>query len=270
MSQSADSVRIVTVSASSQVNESCRGQVVVSGSYGGEYNAFHGGKWRLRGLVLNDAGIGRDRAGVRGIFYLEQIGLAAAVADGNTCHIADGEHMLEHGNISFVNRFAAELGCFPGERVRECCERMRLAPVADGTLSPISGGKRYTISEIAGKPRIICLDAAPMLAPEDEGAIAITGSHAALFRGKPDNIISVNLRGVFFSDGGIGMDEAGVSRLRDLDGREIPAGAASANSARIGDSRSIYEDGVLSRVNATAGRAGIAVGMPVRDAVGLL
>ena len=262
-----DTGEIFTVPASSQVNASHHGQVIVSGSYGGEYNAFHAGKWGLRGVVLNDAGVGKDNAGVRGIFYLEQIGLAAATADVNTCHIADGEHMLAHGIVSHVNRFAAALGCVAGDTVRATAERMRHARIATGELSPISGGKRYTVSETPGKPRVICLDAAPMLTPQDKGAIAVTGSHAALFRGKPDNIISVRLRAVFFSDGGVGMDAAGVSRLPDLDAKHIPAGAAAAMSASIGDSRSIYNEGILSHVNEAARREGVVVGMPVKAAV---
>jgi uncharacterized protein YunC (DUF1805 family) len=256
---------IFTVPASSYVNASHHGQVIVSGSYGGDYNAFHAGKWGLRGVILNDAGIGKDNAGIHGIEYLEQIGLAAATADVNTCHIADGEHMLEHGRLSFVNRFAAALGIKPGDTVRSAAERMRTAPIAEGKLSEIAGGKRYTIRET--EPQIICLDAAPMLQPGDEGAIAVTGSHAALFRGKPDKVISVNLRGVFFSDGGVGMDAAGVSRLPDLDRMGIPAGAAAAMSASIGNSRSVYSDGILSHVNKLAAGKGIAVGMPVREAV---
>jgi hypothetical protein len=262
--------QIFTVSASSQVNADHRGQVIVSGSYGGEYNAFHAGKWGLRGVVLNDAGVGKDNAGIRGLAYLEQIGLAAATADANTCHIADGEHMLAHGRISFVNRFAAGLGCAPGDSVRACAERMLAAPVADGTLSPISGGKRYVLEEIPGRPKVIGLDAAPMLQPGDAGAIAVTGSHAAMFRGKPDNVISVKLRAVFFSDGGVGLDAAGVSRLPNLDTMGIPAGAAAAMSARIGDSRSIYGDGVLSHVNRHARDEGAIPGMKVKAFVALL
>ena len=115
-------VRIVTVSASSQVKAEDRGQVIVSGSYGGEYNAWHAGKWGIRGVILNDAGIGRNDAGIRGLPYLDQIGLAAATADANTCHIADGEHMLAHGIISHVNRAAAALGCKAGDTVRACAE----------------------------------------------------------------------------------------------------------------------------------------------------
>jgi uncharacterized protein YunC (DUF1805 family) len=261
---------IFTVSASSQVTAAHYGQVIVSGSYGGYYNAFHAGKWGLRGVILNDAGVGKDEAGVRGIVYLEEIGLAAATADVNTCHIADGEHMLAHGILSRVNRFAAALGCAAGDTVRAAAERMRHAEIATGQLSPISGGKRYTISDRVGQPRVICLDAAPMLTPEDEGAIAVTGSHAALFRGRPDNVISVHLRGVFFSDGGVGLDAAGISRLPDLDGRGIPAGAAAAMSAPIGDSRAIYRDGILSHVNTLAREEGIVPGMSVRAAVELL
>src|SRR5437016_5845103 len=133
----ADEVRIVTVSASSQVKAEDRGQVVASGSYGGEYTAWHAGKWGIRGVILCDAGVGKDDAGIRGLPYLDQIGLAAATADVNTCHIADGEHMLAHGVISHVNRVAAALGCRVGDTVRACADRMRLAPVANGTLPAI-------------------------------------------------------------------------------------------------------------------------------------
>jgi hypothetical protein len=261
---------IFTVSASSQVKAEHRGHVIVSGSYGGEYNAYHAGKWGLRGVVLNDAGIGRDNAGIKGLPYLDAIGLPAATADCRTCHIADGDHMLAHGVISHVNQAAARLGCQPGETVRAVAERMRSAPVAEGELAPIAGGKRYTIRDVAGEPRLICLDAAPLLTPDDAGAIAVTGSHAALFRGQPDGVISVELTGVFFSDGGIGMDNAGITRLADLDKRRMPAGAAAAASAAIGNSRQILAEGILSSVNETARGRGIVPGTSVREAVEFL
>ena len=63
------------------------------------------------------------------------------------------------------------------------------------------------------------------------------------------------------------MDVAGVSRLPDLDRVGIPAGAAAAMSASIGNSRSVYTDGILSHVNKLAAGKGIAVGMRVREAV---
>jgi hypothetical protein len=57
--------------------------------------------------------------------YLDQIDLAAASADAQTCHIGDGDHMLDHGIISHVNRAAAALGCGPGQSVRDCAELKR-------------------------------------------------------------------------------------------------------------------------------------------------
>ncbi|WP_291295387.1 hypothetical protein [Elioraea sp.] len=258
-----DDIRIVTVSASSQVSEADRGQVIVSGSYGGEYNAFHAAKWGIRGVVLCDAGIGKDDAGIRGLSYLDGVGVPAACADVWTCHIADGEHMLAHGVISFVNKAARALGCAKGMTVRACAEAMKAGPPQAVELPPIAGGKRYTIRDVPGEPKVICLDAAPMLTLEDAGAIAVTGSHAALFHGRPDGLIAPAVAAVFFSDGGVGLDAAGIRRLRLLDERNIPAGTAAAASAPIGDSRRIYQEGVLSYVNRSAEELGAATGIPV-------
>ena len=90
------------------------------------------------------------------------------------------------------------------------------------------------------------LDAAPLLESGDAGAIAVTGSHAALFRGRPDNVINVDLFAAFFNDAGGGLDKAGIRRLADLEGRGIIAATVSAESAEIGSARSSYDDGVIS------------------------
>jgi hypothetical protein len=263
-------VRILTASSSATASPDCAGQVLISGSYGGEYNAFHAAKWGLRGVVLCDAGVGKDKAGIKGLPYLDRIGLAAATADAMTCHIADADHILEHGTISYVNEAAAALGCKPGQSVRAAAEMMKSAGIVSEKPPEISGGKRYVIRENPGEPKIICLDAAPMLEPADAGQIVVTGSHAALFRGLPDDVIKPDVTAIFFSDGGIGLDAAGVARLADLDKRSIPAGTASAESARIGDSRSIYQDGILSCVNASALAAGLTPGMTVSQAILIL
>ena len=257
-------VKILTFSSSASAGEECRGQVLISGSYGGEYNAWHAAKWGIRGVVLNDAGVGKDGAGINGLPYLDGIGLPAATADAQTCHIADAEHMLAHGIISHVNETAAALGCAVGQSVRECAERMLPAPVVTTEPPAISGGKRYIISKNPGEPKVICLDAAPMLEDADAGAIAITGSHAAMFRGRPDGLIAPALRAVFFSDAGVGLDGAGIRRLAHLDERNLIAGTASAASAPIGNARAIYADGVLSHINRAAEAAGAEVGMTLR------
>jgi hypothetical protein len=265
-----EGVSIRTAPSSATATDECRGQVLVSGSYGGEYNAYHAGKWGIRGVILNDAGVGKDGAGIRGLSYLDRVGLAAAAADARTCHIGDGDHMLAQGVISYVNRAAASQGCVPGETVRQCAERLRAAPVIDGPMPPIQGGKRYVIRRRSGEPPVICLDAAPMLEPGDAGSIVITGSHAALFRGLPDDVIRPEVRAIFFSDAGVGLNGAGIARLPTLDERGIAAGTASAASAAIGDARSIYESGVLSHMNQMAAALGASTGMSIRAFVAAL
>jgi len=262
--------RIVTVSASSQVKAEDAGCVVVSGSYGGQYNAWHAGKWGLRGVVLNDAGVGRNDAGIDGLPYLDTIGLPAATADVMSCHIADGDHMLAHGVVSHVNAAAAALGCTVGDSVRACVDRMLAAPPVSGELPPIAGGRRYTLDDGNGRRKLVALDAAPLLQPDDAGAIAVTGSHAALFRGKPDGVVSADVYAIFFNDAGVGLDGAGIARLPTLDERGIIAGAVDCNSAPIGNARAIYADGVLSHVNETAARHGAKPGMALKAFIDML
>jgi hypothetical protein len=83
-------------------------------------------------------------------------------------------------------------------------------------------------------------------------------------------VIGPDVYAVFFSDGGLGKDAAGISRLPTLDERGIIAATASASSAPIGDSRAIYGDGVISYTNATAAAAGARPGMRLRDFVEML
>jgi hypothetical protein len=270
MSDSNHDVKIMTVASCSFVRDEHRSHVVVSGSYGGKYNAFNAAKWGVRGVIMNDAGVGKDDAGIVGLAYLDQIALAAATADARTCHIGDGDHMLAHGTISHVNRTAAALGCASGQSVRTCAEHMRLAVVPNTMPPAITEGARFIVRDAPGEPRVICADSVGMLEPGDAGQIVITASHGALSGGRPDNVVPLDIYAVFFSDAGGGMDGAGIARLDDLDRKGIVAGTTSADSAPIGDSRALYRDGVLSHVNGPARHLGGREGMALREFVDIL
>lgn len=258
-------IAILTVPSCSNLRDEHRGTVVVSGSYGGNYNAYNAARGGVRAVVMSDANVGKDRAGIRGLDYLERVGIAAATAVADTCHIGDGDDILAHGAVSYVNSIAASLGCTPGQSVRDCAVLMKAAVPSHALLPPIAEGGRFVIAAAGGQPRIICVDTAGMIEPGDVGEIVVTGSHAALPGGKPDRVVCADLLAVFFSDGGIGKDEAGVARLADLDRRGMIAAAVSVATAPIGHSREIYRDGVLSRVNAAASRAGGRAGIRLRD-----
>ena len=211
-----------------------------------------------------------SRRAASGQTTLDQINLAAATADAQTCHIGDGDHMLEHSIISRVNRAAAGLGCMPGQSVRHCAELMRAAVVPSAVPPSIADGARFVMRDVPGEPRLICADSVGMLQPDDAGQIAVTASHGALSGGRPDNAIPKGIYAVLFSDAGGGMDGAGIARLADLDRKGVVAGTTSADSAPIGDSRALYRDGILSHVNGAATRLGGRVGMPLKEFVDLL
>ena len=178
--------------------------------------------------------------------------------------------MLAHGIISHVNRNAAAIGCTPGQSVRDCARRMRAAPVPTVAPPPITEGARFVMRDVPGEPALICADSIGMLQPDDAGRIVVTASHGALSGGRPDNVVPLDIYAVFFSDAGGGMDGAGIARLDDLDRKGIVAGATSAASAPIGDSRALYHDGILSHVNGPASRHGGRVGMKLKDFIDVL
>ncbi len=267
MSETNEVARILTVPSCSNVGAEHRSHVVVSGSYGGRYNAFNAARWRVRAVIMDDAGVGKNNAGTVGLNFLDQIGLAAATADAWTCHIGDDDHTLAHGIISQVNRAAAALGCAPGQSVRDCAEGMCMAIGPTVAPPPITEGARFVMRDAPGEPMLVCADSIGMVRPDDAGRIVVTASHGALSGGRPDNTVPLDIHAVFFSDAGGGMDGAGIARLDDLDRKGIVAAATSADSAPIGDSRALYHDGILSHVNGPASLRGGRVGMKLKDFV---
>ena len=110
------------------------------------------------------------------------------------------------------------------------------------------------------------LDSISLVLPSDRRAVVLSGTHGALLGGKPDDgLLKVDVFAAFFNDAGGGKDGAGYARLPVLEPRGIAAATLSANTARIGDGRSAYETGVISRVNTIGERLGLHVGMSARD-----
>lgn len=261
---------IVSAPSSATAPPETAGAVLISGSYGGTYNAWHALRKGAKAVILCDAGVGLNGAGISGLPWLDELGIPGATADCMTCHIGDGEHILQSGRISFVNRVAAALGCAVGETVLAAASKMERAALKTVTVPAIEGGKRHDLLVREGRPKVIGLDAAPLLVADDAGSIAITGSHAALFRGRPDNVIVVPLRAAYFNDAGVGLDKAGIGRLADLDTREMPAAAVSCSSAEIGSALSSWNTGRLSHINRSAHLEGLHIGMTVQESVSVL
>ena len=237
------------------------GKVLVAGSHGGVLAACLGAHAGAHALILNDAGLGQDRAGIAGLAWLEDFGIAAASVSHASARIGDGADMLRRGVISHANIFAALAGVSAGQACREAAERMRAAPVPRAHPARCADG-RYLL--LGSQPEVWGLDSIGMLEPRDAGRILVIGSHGALHGGRPESALGVDARAAMFHDAGVGADHIGISRLVPLDARGIPAAAVDFRSARIGDARSMWQSGVLSHVNGCAVRAGARVGEAVQ------
>jgi hypothetical protein len=239
------------------------GAVVISGSHGGRYPGYLAAKGGVRAVILNDAGVGKDAAGVGSLPYLEALGIAACTVSHESCRIGDTQDMIARGRVSHANARAGAAGVTPGMACLEAAVLLTRAPhsVVD---APALGEARFEITD-AGARRIVVVDSASLVRPEDAGQIVVTGSHGGLVGGDPAMALRTEGFAGVFNDAGIGIDDAGIGRLPALDARGIAAFTVSAASARIGEGRSTFEDGVISRVNETAARLGAAEGLRARD-----
>jgi hypothetical protein len=102
---------------------------------------------------------------------------------------------------------------------------------------------------------------------EDAGQVVITGSHGGLIGGRREKAFNVQALVAVFNDAGVGVDQAGIGRLAPLDERGIAAVTVAHISARIGDSRSTYYEGIISYFNQQATAQGASRGVTVMDFV---
>ena len=252
------------------------GRVVIAGSHGGRYAAYCAARGRVHAVVLNDAGVGWQEAGIAGLQDLEHWGVPAATADYRSCRIGDGADMLRRGVISHANPLAQALGCRPGMSVAECAARLgcsldrslgRSLPHASARPAPPAerDESRMVLRTTAdGAPCVIGVDSVSLLDERDNGLIAVTASHGERLAGLPTDGVKAAPRLVTFNDAGMGQDGAGVGRLPLLQRRGIAALTVSAHTACIGDARSCYDEGVISCANARARELGCRVGTPLK------
>ena len=87
-----------------------RGTVLIAGSHGGRYCGYLAALAGLRGVIFNDAGVGKNNAGIGSLDYLQTLGIAAATVAHTSAGIGDGADMLSRGRISYCNATASALG----------------------------------------------------------------------------------------------------------------------------------------------------------------
>ncbi len=103
-----------TVDSVSALEPEDAGRWIFCGSHAGQNAARHAASFRPAGIVFNDAGAGKDNAGIAGLALLDDYAIAAAAVDAFTACIGDGNQTLHHGIIAHVNTSAGRLGIRAG------------------------------------------------------------------------------------------------------------------------------------------------------------
>jgi hypothetical protein len=248
-----------------------RGRAAIAASHGGVYAAYLAAKAGLKAVILSDAGVGRERAGIGGLAYLAGMGVPAAAIGHRTARIGDGVDCAKRGIITYVNERAAAVGIRAGMHASVALDLLAASELSPAPMpAPQQETRRRVAEAEAGGVAVLALDSASLVEPEDTGAVVLTGSHGALLGGRPETAMKVAVFAAVFNDADRGIDDCGIARLPALDRRGIAGATVSAWSARIGDGLSTYRDGIVTAVNETAARHGGEIGIRAADLVARL
>ncbi len=91
------------------------GCIAVSGSHGGISSARYALAARPVLSVFNDAGVGRDGAGIAALGFLQQHGLAACTVAHISACIGQARSSYDEGVVSHTNPLASAMGLQAGK-----------------------------------------------------------------------------------------------------------------------------------------------------------
>jgi hypothetical protein len=133
--QTATGMTATLVDSISFVTEEDTGAAVVCASHGGASSGEYASKYRLGLVVFNDAGVGKDEAGIKALTLLARHDIAACTVSHTTARIGDVLDQWENGVISHVNAHAKS-SIQPGMTVPEAIEAWAAANLGSKPALP--------------------------------------------------------------------------------------------------------------------------------------
>jgi len=115
---------VIAMDSISHVEASDAGHIVVSGSHGGLSSGEFACRHRLAAVFFNDAGVGKDDAGIAALDMLDRIGVPAGAVSHVSARIGEAEDAWRHGVVSRLNRSASAAGLKEGEPLRDAVARL--------------------------------------------------------------------------------------------------------------------------------------------------
>lgn len=124
--------RIIVTDTAGTYAEHNKNDVVIDGSHFGVNSAKMAANAGVKGRVGNDAGIGKNNAGIAGLDILEKAGIPGAAVSAMSAKIGVGISTWETGKVSTVNETAKKLGIKLGMTTKQAAEIMFQAAIKAG------------------------------------------------------------------------------------------------------------------------------------------
>ena len=105
-----------------------QGCLAVSGSHGGLSSARYALAARPLLSVFNDAGGGKDGAGLAALDFLQSRGLAACTVSHESARIGEAQSTIDHGIVTHLNGLALTLGVQVGQPCLQIIEHLQTPP----------------------------------------------------------------------------------------------------------------------------------------------
>jgi hypothetical protein len=257
--------------------------ILVCASHCGDNGAFARKlkNCHVKAVFLNNAGIGKNQAGISGLSHYEAENILACAVDHNSAEIGVARDTWESGIISHTNTLAKEAGIQPGDSVQEAVARIiriidkpSLNPQNKSFESLIDENKdsksnkadliKQAKAEIDGVS-ITVTDSITFLNESNVGDIVVCGSHGGVSAGHYAQKHGV--KAVFFNDAGIGKNNAGIKSLDSLSDAGILACTVDCMSAEIFNGQDILDNGIITVCNQLAKSRNIKEKMTVKEAI---
>ena len=259
--------------------------ILVCASHCGDNGTFarklkNGG---VRAVFLNNAGIGKNQAGISGLSHYAAANILACAVDHYSAEIGVASDTWESGIISHTNVLAAELGIQIGDTVKNAVSKIN--NITDlPAFTPknkyaelFTDEKQENNSQLDLKKQIqtqidgvsiTVTDSITFLNEHNAGEILVCGSHGGLSAGHYAQ--KHRLKAVFFNDAGIGKNNAGIKSLESLSDAGILACTVDCMSAEIFNGQDTLENGIITVCNQLAKSRNISAKMTVKEALKLI
>ena len=108
----------------SYIKEDDKDKFIVSGSHGGIPSVEYAIDKKVFGAVFNDAGVGKNNAGVSGLSVLEDNGILGITVKADSAEIGNAKDTYENGIISYFNNIAKDYGVQKNMKVKDFVQNL--------------------------------------------------------------------------------------------------------------------------------------------------